>query len=173
MPRILVLGYSEASMLLASRNCPTIGALLAIHGQREHAVEADVPHKLTLKFDDAPIVPEHDPLEQSRMRIRAAEAADIGLHLQPPTRDHVARIISFAGEIADIDGVCLCHCRAGISRSTAAALLCLAAWSSPGDEAACVDHLRRIRPAAQPHRDLVRIGDALLGRRGALVAALT
>jgi predicted protein tyrosine phosphatase len=63
-------------------------------------------------------------------------------------------------------------CAAGISRSPAAALICLAAWSAPGEEENCVRELRRVRPAAMPHRDLVRFGDEILGRGARLLRAL-
>ncbi len=66
----------------------------------------------------------------------------------------------------------LCHCQAGISRSPAAALLCLAAWTGPGRERDCVEQVMQIRPAAVPHMGLVNFGDALLGRQGELVKAV-
>ena len=61
---------------------------------------------------------------------------------------------------------------AGISRSTAASILCLAAWTQPGQERECVQYIRQRRPSANPHRDLIRFGDILLNRGGRLEQAL-
>src|SRR5262249_26459958 len=53
-----------------------------------------------------------------------------------------------------------------------AALLCLATWTGPGQEAYCVEYVRSVRKCAQPHEDIIAFGDKLLGRGGALIAAV-
>lgn len=96
----------------------------------------------------------------------------VGLNFSPPTEAHARAIIEFARKIQPVDGILLRQCLAGISRSSAAALLCLTEWTGPGHECDCVEHVLAIRPAAQPHRDLVRFGDRILNRNGRLLAAL-
>jgi predicted protein tyrosine phosphatase len=171
-PQIIVLGYSEAAMLLRDPGSLPINAILSIHGQREFAV--DPPHgvsQIVLRFDDAQPPPD-DPIEASRWRLRQRDAADIGLNLHPPTIDDARRIIEFGEMHRNVPGAVLFQCLAGISRSPAAALLCLATWMGPGRERESIDAVLRRRPAAVPHRGLVEFGDELLGRSGALVAAL-
>ncbi|WAJ26322.1 tyrosine phosphatase family protein [Antarcticirhabdus aurantiaca] len=66
----------------------------------------------------------------------------------------------------------LVHCYAGISRSTAAALLIAAMLRPEAEERQLAAELRRLSPAATPNPYLVRLGDALLRRSGRLVAAV-
>lgn len=159
-------------MLLRKPGSLPVSAILSIRGQREHAVDPPdrVPH-LVLQFDDAMPAPD-DPLEASRARLRQRDAADVGLILQPPTIDHARRIIEFGEIHRNAPGPILFQCLAGISRSPAAALICLATWTGPGSEIDCVRVLLRQRPSALPHRGLVAFADDALGRDGALVSAL-
>lgn len=167
-PAILVLGYSEASMLLRTR-ATEIGALISIRGQREPPLHHSIPNCLELTFDDIDFPT--DPLARAQIELRWKLDAENGITHSPPTRDHAAAIIDFAQRHAELSGAMLCQCSAGISRSPAAALLCLATWTAPGDEAQCIQILRQIRPAATPNRVLLRFGDELLGRSGELIAA--
>jgi predicted protein tyrosine phosphatase len=173
-PRLVVLGYSEAAMFLKQPMAAELSAVISIHGQREYPLElADpVAHHLTLEFDDSPAPDDSDPLQAARVQLRKREAAEIGLTLRPPTIDHARAILDFAEQVKTCNGILLCQCQAGISRSPAAALLCLAAWAGPGRERPCVEYLRQIRPASVPHPDLVRLADQLLLARGALSAAI-
>ncbi|MCB9855032.1 MAG: hypothetical protein H6818_05035 [Phycisphaerales bacterium] len=150
-----------------------IDALISIRGQRELSVEAPhIFHQLALEFDDVEAPSQTDPLQASRIRLRQREAQSIGLRQRPPTSDDAHAIIDFADSIRHIDGALLCQCFAGISRSSAAALLCLSVWRGPGSERECIEYVRSVRPAAVPHLDLVAFGDDLLGRNGRLVEAV-
>lgn len=160
-------------MFLRGSGEDDVVALIAIHGQREYAVECRRPiPRLVLQFDDSAALSAIDPIAAARIRIRQREAAEIGLRLSPPTIEHARAILNFGEMIQPLDGTLLCHCLAGISRSPAAALICLALWMGPGREDECVARIRQGRPAAIPHADLVAFADELLGRRGNLVAAL-
>ena len=66
----------------------------------------------------------------------------------------------------------LIHCEAGISRSTATALIMYACWLGPGREREAMERVRKQRPTAVPNRRMVRLADALLGREGRLIDAL-
>jgi predicted protein tyrosine phosphatase len=160
-------------MLLRNPGHPRIDALIAIKGQREFAIDApEIERSLILDFDDCEAPSLTDPIHASRMRLRQREAAEIGLQLSPPTMEHARQIIEFAESIRGMDGTLLCHCLGGVSRSPAAAILCLSTWTGKGNEAYCVDYLLSIRHFAQPHEDLIAFGDALLDRRGALIDAV-
>jgi predicted protein tyrosine phosphatase len=65
----------------------------------------------------------------------------------------------------------LIHCHAGVSRSTAVAII-LMARENPGREREIFAELVRIRPKSWPNALMVGHADALLGRGGALLAAL-
>lgn len=103
-------------------------------------------------------------------------------HLKVPTEADVKAIVDFAGRA--FMGNILIHCAAGQSRSSAVALLVLAAQMGPGWEAETVTALRdnvaestrqRLRPPGvdiHPNRMLVWLGDRVLGRKSLLWSAL-
>ena len=125
-----------------------------------------------MQFDDVDPPDTSDEVAFHRSWVQRKWAAEIGRPLPPPTIHDARSIIQFASTIRDLDGIVLCQCGAGMSRSPAAALLCLAAWAGPGQERACVNDLMRLRPAATPLMGLVRLGDQVLGREGRLVQAV-
>jgi predicted protein tyrosine phosphatase len=119
--------------------------------------EADTPPELeaiekpilTLRFDDV-IVPEPGAVCPAEEHVRALLAFDAG-----------------SGELERL----VVHCSAGISRSTAAIAILLAARHREREDE--IFHwIRAVRPQAWPNSRLVALGDDLLTREGALVAAL-
>jgi hypothetical protein len=63
-PSIVVLGYSEAAMLLQGARCPDIKAVISIFARHEYPVETPVGvRRLELHFDDADLVNTADPSE--------------------------------------------------------------------------------------------------------------
>ncbi len=88
-----------------------------------------------------------------------------------PSERQVIEIIELAAGLADTDRI-LVHCEAGISRSSAAALIMLAT-RNPGHERDIAIRLRAEGPWFAPNRLMVEIGDKLLGSGGALLTALT
>jgi predicted protein tyrosine phosphatase len=91
-----------------------------------------------------------------------------------PSEDHVAQLLAFgrdvevAGELAHL----LIHCHAGISRSTAAAALLLAQENPARPIEDIFAQIARIRPRAWPNLLLLELGEAALGRTGAIVPAV-
>jgi predicted protein tyrosine phosphatase len=65
----------------------------------------------------------------------------------------------------------LIHCHAGVSRSTATAVI-LMAQDNPDREAEVFTELARSRPRSWPNARMIGFADALLGRDGALIGAL-
>jgi predicted protein tyrosine phosphatase len=83
----------------------------------------------------------------------------------------VAQLLDFA-TAWDRTGPMVIHCWAGISRSTAAALIALCALNPETPEERIARLLREASATAYPNRLMVRLGDAALGRAGRLVAAV-
>ncbi len=66
----------------------------------------------------------------------------------------------------------LVHCHAGVSRSTAAAILILAQREPRRPAREIVREVIRLRPRAWPNLRIIEFGDALLGRSGEIAAAV-
>lgn len=82
----------------------------------------------------------------------------------------VESLIGFIEDWNPADGAFLAHCYAGVSRSTAAALI--AATIKTGDPHWSALHLRAAAPHAQPNRRIIALADEILGLDRALVSAL-
>lgn len=106
------------------------------------------------------------------------DVIDPALTDRPPTPADVEALLSIgeralpesrvAGEGA---GCLLIHCYMGVSRSTAALAIMLAARHQ-GPEEEVFDFVRRVRAQAWPNLLMVRYADRLLGREGRLENAL-
>jgi len=114
--------------------------------------------------------------EHARLELRFDDIIEDQPGMLAPRAEHVAQILAFGRDLqADPVGApdLLVHCHAGVSRSTASSLLVLAQAMpglSPGELAGTV---LAIRDRAWPNLRMVEIGDAQLGRGGALVTAAT
>ena len=155
VPRIHILPRAQVSDLLLSRSRGAqIGCIISIGdpGQRRPAGMERVAQRLRLEF--------HDVLEDS-----AIDTA--------PCSADVERIVRFAERTAETPLEVLVHCEAGISRSTAAALVLYAVWLGPGTEEEAASRVFAAVPEARPNRTMLRLADELLQRGGALLAAAT
>lgn len=81
----------------------------------------------------------------------------------------VAALIDFLGAWRPLEGSLLVHCYAGISRSTACALVAHVMHSN--DPLHSTAALAAAAPHARPNRRIVALADAMLGFDGALIAA--
>lgn len=90
---------------------------------------------------------------------------------QPPSETDVQRLLDHAPILRTAELV-YCHCNAGISRSTAVAYVLRCLWLGPGKESEALAAVFEDRPIADPNRLLVTHADRLMGRGGAMVAAL-
>lgn len=94
---------------------------------------------------------------------------------QRATEADIQKIIDFCNRV---DGKCLIHCEAGISRSSAAAIILCAIKLGAGNEEAAVGMVAQHGIQADgenrfsPNRWIVRLADQLLGRQGKLFSAL-
>jgi predicted protein tyrosine phosphatase len=171
-PQLAVFGYSEAAMFIRGTPKPDVTGIISIHGGREFGVEAEVPRRLDLTFDDVEVAAPDDMMAMQRAMSRKRWAEQNGLTEVAPVRADAEAIIRFADTVRDADGVVLCHCGGGMSRAPAAALICLCVWRGAGCEAECVAEILKSRRGAVPHVGLVRFADELLSRNGKLVAAV-
>src|SRR4051812_39357133 len=119
-PRLAVYGYSEAAMFLRGTPKPNVTGVIAIHGGREFGVEAEVPHRLDLTFDDVEAAAPDDMMAMQRTMSRKRWAEQNGLSEVAPVRADAAAIVRFAETVRGADGVVLCHCGGGMSRAPAA-----------------------------------------------------
>jgi predicted protein tyrosine phosphatase len=96
-----------------------------------------------------------------------------------PERWDVELLLAFGRDLGAVhseaveeDPHLLVHCHAGVSRSTAAAILLLAQRDPvmPAEDA--VLEVVRLRPQAWPNLRMIEFGDALLSRDGEIVAAV-
>ena len=88
------------------------------------------------------------------------------------TEEDVRQIIRLAERLRSGTGRVLIHCEAGVSRSSAAALIMYACWLGPGREPEAMGRVLAQRPVAVPNRRMVGLADRLLGRGGRLVGVL-
>ena len=88
------------------------------------------------------------------------------------TEQDIQQIITLARDLRSTAGRVLIHCEAGISRSSAAALIMYACWLGPGREREAMMRVLAQRPVAVPNRRMVELADKLLDRKGRLVAVL-
>lgn len=138
-----------------------------------HHGAAGVSHVLTILDPGWPDPPDFAAWAPHRRTIwRFHDIIGEAEELAAPQAADVEKVLEF-GRAARRDRVdhLLVHCHMGISRSTAAASILLA-QHQPGRERDAFDHLWQIRPKSWPNSRMVRIADALLGRQGALVAAM-
>jgi predicted protein tyrosine phosphatase len=87
-----------------------------------------------------------------------------------PGESHVRQLVDFV-QRWDRARPMVIHCYAGVSRSTAGALIAACALN-PARDADAVAHLIRVRsPTATPNLRLVAVADAILQRKGTLYRA--
>lgn len=85
-----------------------------------------------------------------------------------PDESDVREIIAAAGTLKGRAGRVVIHCQAGISRSSAAAVIVYTVLLGPGSEAEAVRRVLAQREIANPNRRMIAIADRLLERDGRL-----
>jgi len=150
-PTIEVFSRYEVSDILCSpQRCAEVTYLLSI---------GDVQDELPFGYDNV----------SRKMRLLVADViTEFGA-----TEQDIQKIIALARELQSMTGKVLIHCEAGVSRSTAAALIMYACWLGPGREHEAMRRVLAQRPIAIPNPRMVEIADRLLNREGRLVAVLS
>jgi predicted protein tyrosine phosphatase len=149
-PTIEVASRYEAGDILSSPGrCADVTYLLSI---------GDVQDDLPLGYDNV----------DRKLRLLVADViTEFGA-----TEQDIQQIIALAKELRAVTGRVLIHCEAGVSRSSAAALIMYAYWLGPGREREAMKRVLAQRPIAMPNSRMVEIADRLLDREGRLVEVL-
>ena len=112
--------------------------------------------------------------EHERLEVRFDDIVDERAGATLPQAEHVRQILAFGRTLAaEPNAFLLVHCHAGISRSTAAMVLILAQALPDTSAAEVLATVHGIREKAWPNIRIIELGDAMLGRGGALVTATT
>ena len=110
--------------------------------------------------------PEIEP--QRHLRVGVDDVVEPTAGSVVPGQAHIEGLIGFLHDWPAEESLML-HCYAGISRSTAAALI--AHFMKCGDEFASAHALRTAAPHASPNRRIIALADDILGCGGRLVEA--
>ena len=134
-----------------------------------HVRELEPSHLISIIQPELqPRRPQEIPAERHlRVAVHDVSVPDgFSVLVQP---NDVRAVLDFAGAWSPEAGSLLVHCYAGVSRSTAAALI--VHFLKTGDPEASAQALRDAAPHAQPNRRIVALADDALGLDGALTRA--
>jgi predicted protein tyrosine phosphatase len=107
-----------------------------------------------------------------RLELRFHDVIDSQPGWIAPQRQDVEHLLAFGRDVPRARrSHLLIHCHAGVSRSTAAAMLILAQTRPDRPADAALTEVVRQRPRAWPNLRILELGDELLGRNGEIVAA--
>ena len=148
---IQVVSRHEASSILTSpKQCAEVSFLISIG-----APEDDLPAGYT------------NVTARMRLLFGDTETAEDGA-----SESDIQCLIDLATELSGSEAEVLIHCEAGVSRSSAAALILYTCLLGQGSERKAMERVLRQRPIARPNRRMVEIADKLLGREGRLIGVL-
>ncbi|MGL4243245.1 MAG: tyrosine phosphatase family protein [Beijerinckiaceae bacterium] len=132
--------------------------------------EQDASHVLTLINHGTPVTRPPSVAEDRHLFIAMSDIlAPLDGHILP-AEAHVRSVLSFV-RAWDRERPMVIHCYAGVSRSTAAALITACALNPARAERDVAGVIRERSPTATPNLKLVAVADQLLGRNGRLLAA--
>ena len=127
---------------------------------------AEITYLVSICDGDDPL-PKGFDNAQHKLRLRIADVVtDEGA-----TLEDVRRIVQLAEQLRSESGTLLIHCEAGVSRSTATALIIHACWLGQGFEDEAMRRVIAQRPYAIPNRRMVALADNFLGLNGRLLQA--
>jgi predicted protein tyrosine phosphatase len=134
-----------------------------------------VSHVLSILDPDHPVPEAFGAFgEHEKLELRFHDIIEDTQGQIAPQPEHVEAILTLGRDLQaepDESRHLLVHCHAGISRSTAAMALVIA-QALPAQSAEQVIRLvHGMREKAWPNLRLIEFGDAMLGRRGTLIAA--
>ena len=147
--RIEVVSRLEADQILCSpRRCANITYLVSI---------GDANDPLPKGYENA----------ERKLRLLIADVVTE----EGATEEDVRRIVQLAEQLRSDSGTLLIHCEAGVSRSTATALIIYVCWLGRAREDEAMQRVIAQRPYAIPNRRMVALADRLLGLDGRLLRA--
>jgi predicted protein tyrosine phosphatase len=168
-------GRRENPATIAYHGAPTkndsmihVCSLLRLHSTVK---QAGARHVVTLLGVDDRVERPPGVSEANHLFLRMHDISEpLEGHVMPDA-EHVKSLIEFVRGW-DRAAPLVVHCWAGISRSTAAAFVSVCALSPERDERDVAWAIRRASPTATPNIRIVTLADAMLERRGRMVAAI-
>ena len=127
---------------------------------------AEIAYLLSIGHGDDPLPAGYENVNR-KLRLSIADVVSE----EGATEEDIQRIIDLAEQLKSCSGKVLIHCEAGVSRSTAAALIIYACWLGQGREEEAMEQLIAQRPYAIPNRRMVILADRLLQLGGQLLRA--
>ena len=127
---------------------------------------AEITYLISIGDGDDPLPEGYDNAERKVRLLIADVVTEEGA-----TEEDVRQIIELAEQLRSETGTLLIHCEAGISRSTATALIMYACWLGQGREDEAMERVVTQRPFAIPNRRMVALADTLLALDGRLLEA--
>lgn len=127
---------------------------------------AEITYLVSIGDGEDPL-PEGYENTERKVRLRIADV----ITEEGATEEDVQGIIQLAEQLRSESGTLLIHCEAGISRSTATALIIYACWLGRGREDEAMERVITQRPYAIPNRRMVALADNLLALDGRLLQA--
>lgn len=127
---------------------------------------AEITYLISIGDGEDPLPQGYDNAER-KVRLLIADVVTA----EGATEEDVQQIIQLAEQLRSESGTLLIHCEAGISRSTATALIIYTYWLGPGREDEAMRRVAAQRPYAIPNRRMVAIADNLLALDGRLLQA--
>jgi predicted protein tyrosine phosphatase len=138
--------------------------------------EIGVSHVLSILDPPAPEPPALGSYgEHVRLELRFDDVIEEQTGFVAPDAADIERILEFGRSLHDEapgPAHLLVHCHAGISRSSAALALILAQDRPDVPAPEILAEVLQLRDKAWPNLRIIELGDAALGRRGELVAAV-
>jgi predicted protein tyrosine phosphatase len=133
-------------------------------------VEINASHVLTLINAQTPVARPASIPEERHLYIAMSDIVEpLDGHIIP-AEEHVRKLLGFV-KAWDKAQPMVIHCYAGVSRSTAAAMITACALNPDRNERDVADIIRNRSPTATPNLRLIAEADTLLGRAGAMVRA--
>lgn len=135
-------------------------------------IESEQPERVISLLDPTGPFPELGPRYAGRhLRLTFHDVHESSPEVIAPSLDHVRELLEF---VRQWDGghPLLVHCRAGISRSTAAAYVVMCLTNPHADEFELALILRRASPLARPNETLVSLADREMGRNRRMSEAI-
>ncbi len=142
--------------------CPLSDLPKAIREERPSAIVSLLsPHQM---------VPQINGYENRHLRLEMEDVSEARRGEKAPAKGHVDELLSFVRRW-DQSAPIIIHCWAGISRSTAAALITQCALHPEAMDKDLAAQLGTVAPHAKPNRLLIKHADETLGREGRLIDA--
>jgi predicted protein tyrosine phosphatase len=133
--------------------------------------EIGASHVLTLINAQTPVTRPASIPEERHLYISMSDILEpLDGHILP-AESHVRQLLAFVREWNRQQPMVI-HCYAGVSRSTAAAIITACSLNPDRDEDEVAQTVRRLSPTATPNLKLLAVADDLLGRSGNLVRAV-